>query len=47
MFVVLLESVLSKWTLLESSPGVNDGATVGSEDVNWAGGSLFSLGGRD
>jgi hypothetical protein len=42
MFMVLLGSVLSKRTFLESSPGVNDGATVGSEAVNWAGGSLLS-----
>jgi hypothetical protein len=44
---VLLGSVFSKQTFLESSPGVNDGAMVGPEGVNWAGGSLFSLGGED
>ena len=30
MFVVLLRSVFSKRTFLESSLGINDGATVGS-----------------
>jgi hypothetical protein len=39
--------VLSKQTFLESSPGVNDGATVGSEAMNWASGSLFSSRGGD
>ena len=47
MFMVLLGSLLSKRTFLESSSGVNDGATVDSEAMNWAGGSLFSLGGGD
>ena len=45
MFVVLLASAFSKQTFLKSSLGVNDGATVGSEDVNWAGGRLLSSGG--
>jgi hypothetical protein len=43
MFMVLLGSVLSKRTFLESSLGVNDGAMVGSEAVNWVDGSLLSL----
>jgi hypothetical protein len=34
MFVVLLGSVLSKRTFLESSLGMNDGAMVGSETMN-------------
>jgi hypothetical protein len=35
MFMVLLGLVFSKRTFLESSPGVNYGAIVGSEAVNW------------
>jgi hypothetical protein len=42
MFMVLLGLVFSKRTILESSSGVNDGATVGSKGMNWAGGRLFS-----
>ena len=34
MFVVFLELVFSKRTILESFPGVNDGATIGSEAMN-------------
>jgi hypothetical protein len=45
MFVVLLGLVFSKRTFLKSFPGVNDGATVGSEGVNRAGDNLLSSGG--
>jgi hypothetical protein len=47
MFVVLLGLVFSRRTFLESSLGVNDGATVGPEGVNCVGDSLFSSGGED
>jgi hypothetical protein len=38
MFIVLLGSIFSKCTFLESFPSMNDGAMVGCEAVNWAGG---------
>jgi hypothetical protein len=47
MFVVLLGSVFSKQTFLESSSCENDGAMVGPEGVNYAGDSIFPSGNED